>query len=285
MTEEYVSLRSIIDDFKDFRKKQISYGKRIKELEEDRKRKSERLKKIGEKIGSSDIEQIKRREYKLAEYKEIKNDLIDKIAERKYYIEEKVRRIDKLNRLFDEELKKQERHKKLRKILSFCDKSLDVLKKIKDEIMENVRKEIEEKTKAQFLDLIWKKETYRDVKIDDDYQISVLDQYGMEGIGTLSAGERQALALSFIAALNGVSGFDVPIIIDTPLGRMSKEPKKNIASNLPNYFRGKQVILLVTDEEYTIEVRDKLSKRVGKEYLINFRENKKGSEAKVVAYD
>lgn len=284
LTEEYINLRSIIDDLKGFRKKQISYGKGIKEIEEDRKRKSERLKKICEKIGGSDIEQIKRWEYKLTEYKEIKNGLVEKMAERKYHIEEKERRINKLNRLFDGELKKQERHQKLRKVLSFCDRSLYALKKIKNEIMKDIRKEIEKKTKTQFLDLIWKKETYRDVKIDEDYHISVLDQYGMEGIGTLSAGERQALALSFIAALNSVSGFDVPIIIDTPLGRMSKEPKKNIASNLPKYFKGKQVSLLVTDEEYTPEVRDKLSTRVGKEYVINFKETKEGGEAKVVPY-
>ena len=284
LTEGYANLRFIIDDLKDFRKKQISYGKRIKELEEDRKRKSERLKKISEKIRGIDFEQIKRWEYKLTEYKEIKNNLVEQIAERKYYIAQEEKKIDKLNRLFDEELRKEERHKKLRKVLAFCDKSLYALKKIKNEIMEDVRKEIEEKTKSQFLDLIWKKETYKDVRIDEKYHISVLDQYGMEGIGTLSAGERQALALSFIAALNSVSGFNVPIIIDTPLGRMSKEPKKNIASNLPNYFKGKQLTLLVTEEEYTPEVRDKLSKRVGKEYVINFRETKKGSEAKVVAY-
>lgn len=284
LTEGYANLRFIIDDLKDFRKKQISYGKRIKELEEDRKRKSERLKKISEKIRGIDFEQIKRWEYKLTEYKEIKNNLVEQIAERKYYIAQEEKKIDKLNRLFDEELRKEERHKKLRKVLAFCDKSLYALKKIKNEIMEDVRKEIEEKTKSQFLDLIWKKETYKDVRIDEKYHISVLDQYGMEGIGTLSAGERQALALSFIAALNSVSGFNVPIIIDTPLGRMSKEPKKNIASNLPNYFKGKQLTLLVTEEEYTLEVRDKLSKRVGKEYVINFRETKKGSEAKVVAY-
>lgn len=284
LTEGYANLRSIIDDLKDFRKKQISYGKRIKELDDDRKRKSERLKKISKKIRGIDFEQIKRWEYKLTEYKEIKNNLVEQIAERKYYIEQEEKKIDKLNRLFDEELRKEERHKKLRKVLAFCDKSLYALKKIKNEIMEDVRKEIEEKTKSQFLDLIWKKETYKDVRIDEKYHISVVDRYGMEGIGTLSAGERQALALSFIAALNSVSGFNVPIIIDTPLGRMSKEPKKNIASNLPNYFKGKQVTLLVTEEEYTPEVRDKLSKRVGKEYVINFRETKKGSEAKVVAY-
>jgi len=284
LTEEYVNLRSIIDDLKDFREKQIRYGKNMKVLEQERNRKSERMKKISEKIGSSDIDQIKRWEHKLTEYKELKTDLIEKIAELKYYIEKTEKSIDKLNRQFDKELKKEEKHEKLRKILVFCDKSLDALKKTKDEIMEDVRKEIEEKTKGQFFDLIWKRETYKDVRIDKEYNISVVDQYGLEGTGTLSAGERQVLALSFVAALNSVSGFNVPIIIDTPLGRLSREPKKSIASNLASYLKEKQVTLLVTDEEYTPEVRDRLSKRVGSEYVINFKETKKGSEAKVVLY-
>jgi len=284
LIEENANLRSIINDLKEFHKKRIFYGEEIKELEEDRKRKSERLKKIEEFMGNSDFQQIQTWEYKLNEYKTIKNDLLEKIIEQNFYINEKQKKTDKLIIQFDKELKKEERHKKLRKILLFCNNSLDDLKKIKNRIMEEVLTEVEENTKKQFLDLIWKKDTYVDVKISENYQISVIDKYGMGGIGTLSAGERQILALSFIAALNTVSGFNIPIIIDTPLGRLSKEPKKNIASNLLNYLKNKQVILLVTDEEYNSEVKDKLSKSVGKEYIINFKEASKGSEAKVVLY-
>ncbi len=76
-----------------------------------------------------------------------------------------------------------------------------------------------------------------------------------------------------MAALNSVSGFNVPIIIDTPLGRISKEPKESIARNLPNYLKDKQVTLLVTEEEYTPEVRERLAKRVSEEYLIQFDES------------
>ncbi len=184
----------------------------------------------------------------------------------------------------DEELKKEERYKEIRKFLAFCDESLDSANKIKNEIMESIRKEIEELTRKQFFSLIWKKETYKDVKIDKNYNISVVHQSGMEAIGTLSAGERQVLALSFMAALNTVSGFNAPIVIDTPLGRLSKEPKKNIASKLPNYLKDKQVTLLVTDEEYTPEVKEKLSNRIGKEYRIDFKETKVGSIARVVPY-
>lgn len=88
-----------------------------------------------------------------------------------------------------------------------------------------------------------------------------------------------------MAALNSVSGFNVPIIIDTPLGNISKEPKKNIASNLPNYLKGKQVTMLVTEEEYSLEVRERLRERVGREYKIKFEETSDGSQAKVIPYE
>ena len=159
------------------------------------------------------------------------------MSEIKFFIKEKTKKVMQLKKQFNDELKKEERHNKLRKVLSFCDDSLSFLKKVKEDIMEDVRSEIENKTQTQFLDLLWKKETYTTVKIGPNYQITVLDQHGWEATGTLSAGERQALALSFIAALNSVSGFDVPIIIDTPLGRMSSEPKEHIANTDKGYLK------------------------------------------------
>lgn len=284
LIEEHASLRLMIEELKGFRGKQILYGKDVRKLYRERQKKRERLEKISEKLRSSDSEQIKRWEQRLANYKKVKEGLIEKIAELNFHIQETKKKIESLTSELDRELKKERKYEKLRKNLSFCNESLRALERIKSEIMEDVRKEIEEKTKSQFFGLIWKKETYKDVQINGEYIISIVDQYGMEGIGTLSAGERQVLALSFIAALNSVSGFDAPIIIDTPLGRISKEPKKNIAHNLSNYLKGKQVTLLVTEEEYTPEVREKLSKRVGKEYIINFKETKEGAEAEAIPY-
>lgn len=281
---ENVILGSILDDLRNFRNEQVRYGKELKELEDEIKIKNNRLAEIHEQIKGSDIKQIKAWESKLQEYKGIKEDKIGQIREAEYRIKQTEDEITRLNRRLDEELKKEERYKEIRKFLAFCDESLDSANKIKNEIMESIRKEIEELTRKQFFSLIWKKETYKDVKIDKNYNISVVHQSGMEAIGTLSAGERQVLALSFMAALNTVSGFNAPIVIDTPLGRLSKEPKKNIASKLPNYLKDKQVTLLVTDEEYTPEVKEKLSNRIGKEYRIDFKETKVGSIARVVSY-
>lgn len=284
LIKEDTSLKLLMGELESFREEQISHGKKIKLLENDRKRRSEEEKKLTEKIGSSDSESVRGWERKLAEYRKLERDLSDKIADRKFYTRDTEKEINNLTGELNKELKKEEKHASLVRNLNFCDKSLSALEKIKNEIMEDVRKEIEEKTEKQFFSLIWKKGTYKNVRIDENYNISVMDVHGMEGIGTLSAGERQVLALSFIAALNSVSGFDAPIIIDTPLGRISKEPKRNIASNLLNYLKGKQVTLLVTEEEYTPEVREKLSKRVGRECKINFRETGERAEVEVEPY-
>ena len=64
----------------------------------------------------------------------------------------------------------------------------------------------------------------------------------------LSAGEKQLLAIASMWALRNVSGTPMPVILDTPLGRLDSEHR---LSMLRDYFphASHQVILLVTDAE------------------------------------
>lgn len=284
LIREYTRLENLVDNFKKFRQKQLDLGKNHQYLRERMNKMDKRLFVINKKIEVCDINKIKSWNSKLKEYKKERDSLIREISVLEHRVGQGEKAKIKLKRELDNELKKEEKFKELREILKFCEISLDVAKGIKETIMEDIRKEIELKTKRQFFELIWKKETYSDVCIDQDYTISVVHESGWEGVGTLSAGERQVLALSFMAALNSVSGFDAPIIIDTPLGRLSRDPKNSIAQNLPKYLKGKQVVLLVTEEEYSPEVRERLYDKVGKEYRIYFKEAQEGSEAKVISY-
>lgn len=285
LIKENASMRSLLDGLGEFKKKHSEYITEFKELEEDRRIKNGRLLVVEEKKKGLDLEQLNTWENKLNEYRKIKEGLIKEIAKKENRIEDADKKVKSLEKILSEELKKKGKGEEAQKKMTFCENCLRVSEKIKQSIMDDLRSEIEEKTKKQFLDLIWKKETYKDIKIDEDYNISVIHESGFEGLGTLSAGERQVLALSFMAALNSVSGFNVPIVIDTPLARLGREPKKNIAKNLPNYLEGKQVTLLVTEEEYTSEVRDNLADYIGKEYRISFEQKDMGSEAKVIPYE
>jgi DNA sulfur modification protein DndD len=265
-----------------FEERRTHYDNQIREIEERIEKNTLEVNKISEMLTESSVEQIREWNKRLENWRKIKDNIIENIGKKKAQIEHIQAQISKLEKMRDDAVALHEKYEEVSRYVKFCEECLRIAKKVKDEIMRDVKNEIERKTKEQFLELIWKEKTYTDVKIDDNYDISVIHESGMEGIGTLSAGERQVLALSFMAALNSVSGFDAPIIIDTPLGRISKEPKINIAKNLPNYLKGKQVTLLMTEEEYTPEVAEKLRPNIAKEYKIEFIEKEVGNLAKVV---
>lgn len=138
------------------------------------------------------------------------------------------------------------------------------------------------RTKEYFLKLIWKKDTFTDIKIDDNYNISVTHRGGWDALPVLSAGEREVLALSFMAALREAANVDAPVVIDTPLARISGEPKENIAEMLPAYLNNTQVILFVTDQEYTLPVRKRLAKYCSTEYKLAYDE--KSEVTSVIPY-
>jgi DNA sulfur modification protein DndD len=62
-----------------------------------------------------------------------------------------------------------------------------------------------------------------------------------------------------MSALVSISGFQAPVIIDTPLGKLDPEHKDHITRMLPKFLAGTQLILLVTPTEYDSQVRENLA--------------------------
>ena len=80
-----------------------------------------------------------------------------------------------------------------------------------------------------------------DVELIDDKQQTINRK-------ALSAGEKQIYAIAILEALGKTSGKQLPIIIDTPLGRLDSKHRDKLISN---YFpeASHQVIILSTDTE------------------------------------
>jgi len=276
-----VNIQAMLDRVTSFPEEAIDLGRKLKDLQSTKNEKNEELIRISTEINQSNSENIKLWGKERDKYNKEKTELSVEIGVIQKQIERRGNIIRASNSELNRELRKETKHSSLLKLMNFCDDGIKAAQGVRDTIMRNVKEDIGRRTSQQFLALIWKKGTYEGVKIDDNYNISVPHVSGREGLGTLSAGERQVCALSFMAALNSVSGFKVPIIIDTPLARISTEPTRSIAENLPNYLPGTQVSLLVTDKEYTPDVRDALSQVVGKTYLINFIEKDYGGLSEV----
>ena len=83
----------------------------------------------------------------------------------------------------------------------------------------------------------------------------------------LSAGEKQIYAIAMLEALARTSGRRLPVVIDTPLGRLDSHHRANLANH---YFpkASHQVILLSTDTEVDESFYQQLSPNVSRAYEI-----------------
>lgn len=85
----------------------------------------------------------------------------------------------------------------------------------------------------------------------------------------LSAGEKQLLAVALLWGLARFSGRPLPIIIDTPLGRLDASHRQNL---IERYFphASHQVILLSTDQEIDLTLYDQMKPSVGRSYTLDY---------------
>lgn len=127
--------------------------------------------------------------------------------------------------------------------------------RIKTSIMDDMKKEIEKTTWDYFDRMIWKKNTFGSLKISDDYNIAVYNKENVEMTGSLSATEQMALAYAFTLAIHKASGKNCPLVIDSPLGRVSDKNRQNMAEALKEVSNTKQIIMLFTPDEYSEEVK------------------------------
>ncbi|MFZ0929708.1 MAG: AAA family ATPase [Syntrophobacteraceae bacterium] len=158
--------------------------------------------------------------------------------------------------------------KKYLTLRDLSEKALEVMKRVYEVFASEKREEIELKMRDIFQSLIWKDSQFPVIKLTDDYKLEVYDLYGSPAREELSAGERQVLSLSFITAMALVSGGKIPLVMDTPFGRLFSIHRENIAEQIPKLTN--QWILMVQDEELTGNALKKLSPKVGAEYRLTF---------------
>ena len=88
----------------------------------------------------------------------------------------------------------------------------------------------------------------------------MINKEGWNNLGDLSAGQYLVLGYAFVVALRAITGYQAPVFVDTPLGKLDQTHQDNITRNLPRLLDSAQLVFLVTSSEYTPTVKENFSK-------------------------
>lgn len=151
----------------------------------------------------------------------------------------------------------------------------ETLDKFRDAVIRRHLVRIEALVLDSFLQLLRKKTLVVNLRIDpESFQLALTGRDGNPlPSDRLSAGERQLLATSVLWGLARASGRPLPMVIDTPLGRLDSSHRRRLVTH---YFplASHQVILLSTDEEISGGYFEALKPFVGRVYHLQFNEER-----------
>ena len=131
--------------------------------------------------------------------------------------------------------------------------------------------EIETKFIKSYKELNRKEDLKISISIDpQSYNVILLDNFGNNiDKNGLSAGEKQIFAIAMLDALAAISGKKLPVVIDTPLGRLDSNHRDKLVQH---YFpkASEQVIILSTDTEINEQYIKQMKDSISRKYDISF---------------
>lgn len=157
------------------------------------------------------------------------------------------------------------------RVVDYCVRSIETLRVFRERLIDMRRHQLEKLILESFNRLIRKNDLIKTVAIDPKTMtLRLTDQSGDPMTPQqLSAGERQLIATATLWALAKATGRAVPIVIDTPLGRLDGSHRGALVER---YFpdAGQQVILLSTDQEVNANYSTVLNDFVTRRYLLQY---------------
>lgn len=166
--------------------------------------------------------------------------------------------------------------------LNFTERLRAALNEVKERLKRQKRAELEESYNRHLNQLLDSNSLIDQVRINDHFEISYVDASDNTiGMSTVSAGMKQLSATAMLWGLKEVSARELPIIIDTPMGRIDRQHQDNL---LQQYYPkiGRQVILLPTDSELDERKHALLKPFIYREYHLSNKTGKKTHIERIV---
>jgi len=162
-----------------------------------------------------------------------------------------------------------EKSKEKTRQVDFAKNLKDALEEVKKRLREQKCKELENGLNKYVPLLLTSNMLINKIKVNENFEQTYKDKDGNDvGMSTISAGMKQLLATALLWSLKEASDRKLPVIIDTPMGRIDRSHQNNL---LENYYPAvaEQLILLPTDSEIDKEKYQILKSHICQEFRLN----------------
>jgi DNA sulfur modification protein DndD len=174
-------------------------------------------------------------------------------------------------RVYDRAVEEFITAQKTRQKLALAERSKVALRVYKDALTRNQLARLETLVTENFNALCQKERLLRSVSIDaETFALRAQDAAGRTlGLSDFSAGERQLYSLALLWALRQISQRELPLLIDTPLGRLDEAHRDRLLDVFfPDVAR--QVLIFTTTAEVNASILSHLEPRLARHYALQF---------------
>ncbi|AFZ60193.1 AAA family ATPase [Anabaena cylindrica FACHB-243] len=192
--------------------------------------------------------------------------------------------IDALIKQISKQKQNEEKQSLAQRRISATQDAIERLSEVKNRQENQFRLQLEQRVQEIFSDMSF---TPYIPKISEKYELSLVENTtGIEAPVAASTGENQILSLSFIASIiDKVRDWSekrkmmmvpdsstFPIVMDSPFGSLDANSRRHIAQTIPKLAN--QLIVLVTQTQWRVEVEEEIADKIGKEYVLVYYSSK-----------
>lgn len=194
-------------------------------------------------------------------------------------VDERIRRLngqveqatERLRKALERELAQFKEGDGERRKLERAQQAAEVLGAFRLRVLEDNIKRVENAVLESFQHLVRKPGLVHRLSIDKEtFDVELRNEKGLVvKRDDLSAGEKQLLAISILWGLAKTAGIPMPVVVDTPLGRLDSQHRLKL---IEHYFpqASHQVLLLSTDEEIRQQRLEDLEPFLSRSYLLAY---------------
>lgn len=271
--------RQLMDILKTYSQKLQSIINLLRNIDTNREISVQIESHLAREVNDAEAHQIWK---KMMELNDIANqhEISKKLADEKLHHIEHDREmyVSRRNKLISDSLNLQKTHGEVARLIRYSQIVMQTMEVFKEKLTEKRVHDLSDKILECFTTMVGKTSMIHHVQIDPKtLDIKLVDFSDKELLKSqLSAGEKQLFAISIIWGLAKCSGYDMPVVIDTPLGRLDSQHRQHFVEGyLP--YASKQVVVLSTDEEINGRYLDLILPYVKKAYTLVYNEETRSS--------